>query len=231
MSLSQKDFLSIHRLLCEAYGAPFPYFSDEEPLGELVGALLSHRTPNARTAKAVRQLKEKYPEWESVRDSDTEALVQTIYCVTFPGQKARRIQQILHLITETNKGVLSLDFLKNMPPPEAKKWLEKLPGVGPKTSAAVLNFSSLRLPAMVIDSHHIRVARRLGMVPEKATTARAQQLITALTPEEWTARDFYDHHEAMMYHGQKRCFPNYPRCEDCPVREYCYWIRQGGFSK
>ncbi len=228
MSISQKKFLNIHRILCQAYGAPFPYFSDEEPLGELIGTLLSHRTPNARTAAAFQQLKDKYSSWEAVRDGDTEALVQSIYSVTFPGQKARRIQEILLLITDANEGILSLDFLKKMPPADAKRWLEKLPGVGPKTSAAVLNFSSLRLPAMVIDSHHMRVARRLGVVPEKATTAKAQRLITELTPGNWTARDFYDHHEAMMYHGQKRCFPSKPECEDCPVREYCFWIKKRG---
>lgn len=219
--IRQKDFLKVHQILCDTYGAPFPYFSDEDPLGELIGTLLSHRTPNERTAAAFQKLKEKYAKWENLRDGDTEELVQTIYSVTFPGQKARRLQEILHLITEANTGKLSLDFLKKMTPPEAKKWLEKLPGVGPKTSAAVLNFSSLRLPAMVIDSHHMRVAQRLGIVPEKAGTAKAQKLIVELIPEDWTAREYYDHHEAMMYHGQQRCFPRNPDCKVCPVRKYC----------
>jgi endonuclease-3 len=221
--IQQKDFLKIHAILCETYGAPFPYFSDEDPLGELIGTLLSHRTPNERTAAAFKKLKEKYPGWEDLRDGDTEELVQTIYSVTFPGQKARRIQEVLHLITEANEGELSLDFLKKMPPPEAKKWLEKLPGVGPKTSAAVLNFSSLRLPAMVIDSHHMRVAQRLDLVPEKASTAKAQKFIVSLIPDHWEARDYYDHHEALMYHGQKRCFPRNPGCENCPVKDYCIY--------
>lgn len=224
--VQQKQFLEIHQILCDTYGAPFPYFSDEDPLGELIGTLLSHRTPNERTAAAFKKLKEKYERWEDLRDGETEELVQTIYSVTFPGQKARRIQDILHLITEANNGKLSLDFLKKMLPREAKKWLEKLPGVGPKTSAAVLNFSSLRLPALVIDSHHMRVAQRLAIVPEKASTAKAQKMIVSLIPENWRARDYYDHHEALMYHGQKQCFPRKPNCKECPVGDYCQWKKQ-----
>ena len=56
-------------------------------------------------------------------------------------------------------------------------WLERLPGVGPKTSAAVLLFSRLRMPAMPVDSHHHRVAARLGLIPESVGTGRGARSI------------------------------------------------------
>ncbi len=49
----------------------------------------------------------------------------------------------------------------------AWEWLEELPGVGPKTSAAVLLFSRLRMPALPVDSHYHRVAQRIGLVGPK----------------------------------------------------------------
>jgi endonuclease-3 len=160
----------------------------------------------------------------AVRDADTEAVVQAIYQVTFPGQKARRIQQALHLIGSANNGVLSLDFLKDMEPPAARQWLEKIPGVGAKTSAAVLNFSTLRIPALVVDSHHLRVARRLGLVPEEAGLAKAQKILEGQLPKDWDAQTVYDNHEALMYHGQKCCFPRKPNCGTCPVAQHCTYV-------
>lgn len=224
MSPSTK-LLQIHDILCKTYGAPFPFFSDAPPIDELIGTLLSHRTKNERTAAAFQKLRERYPSWEEVREADEEELVQTIYGVTFPGQKARRIQHILGLIADYTQGKIHLDFLKTMPPTDARKWLEKMPGVGAKTSAAVLNFSTLRIPALVIDSHHYRVATRLGLIPEKATLPKAQALMTAMLPKDWGAQAYYDHHEALMYHGQKRCFPKKPMCDDCPVKPYCSYYQ------
>ena len=62
-------------------------------------------------------------------------------------------------------GVLSLDSLSAMSVPEARAWLESVPGVGPKTSAQVLLVSSLRRKALPVDSHHYRVASRLSLIP------------------------------------------------------------------
>lgn len=87
---------------------------------------------------------------------------------TWPEQKAPRIQQVLQQITERLNGNLSLEFLENTSLPEARAWLESLPGVGPKTSASVLLFSRLRKPALSVDSHHHRVASRLGLIPGKS---------------------------------------------------------------
>jgi endonuclease-3 len=58
---------------------------------------------------------------------------------------------------------------------EARQWLESMPGVGPKTSAAVISFSNLRGKAMPVDSHHFRVAVRLGIIDERIGEARSHK--------------------------------------------------------
>jgi HhH-GPD superfamily base excision DNA repair protein len=131
----------------------------------LVSSLLSHRTRNADSGKAFKALRAAYPDWAAVRDAPTADIQATISGVTWPEQKAPRIQQILRGITERRGGDLSLDFLADMPVTEARAWLEELSGVGPKTSATVLSFSTLRRPALPVDSHHHRVAQRTGLIP------------------------------------------------------------------
>ena len=108
-----------------------------------------------------------------------------------------------------------------MPVIEAREWLEDLPGVGPKTSAAVLLFSNLRRPALPVDSHHHRVAARLGLIPANVSVGPAHALLEAQLPEDWSAQQVYDNHEALMLHGQKVCFPRGPKCGKCVVLDLC----------
>lgn len=217
--LRQKVLL-IHDRLCATYQCPIEYFSDRDPLSELISALLSHRTKNADSHRAFQQLVQRYPNWEAVLNAPTEAVEQAIAPCTWAEQKAPRIQQILALIAAQCSD-WSLDFLADMPVAAARDWLEALPGVGPKTSAAVLAFSRLRRRALPVDSHHHRVAVRLGLIGDRVAVAPAHPILEALLPEDWTAQQVYDHHEIMMLHGQRCCYYRNPACDRCPVLEYC----------
>lgn len=212
--------LMVHHLLATVYGSGIRYFHDLDPLSELVSAILSHRTRNSQSGLAFRQLKERFGTWEAVRDAPVGEVEAAIVPCTWPEQKAPRIQQVLQLLTE-RCGQLSLDFLADMDVKEARQWLEELPGVGPKTSAAVISFSSLRGKALPVDSHHFRVAVRLGIIDEKIGEAKAHRVMEDLLPENFTAHDVYDHHQLLMKHGQKVCFYNRPDCEQCVVLEIC----------
>ena len=216
--------LRVHAILCEAYGCPVPFFSDKDPLSELVSALLSHRTKNADSARAYRQLRERFPTWEAVRDAPTEAVEAAVAPCTWPEQKAPRIQAVLAAITAAPEtDGLSLDGLAEWPADEARRWLQAFKGVGPKTSAAVLLFSRLRIPALPVDSHHHRVAQRLGLIPMSMAVGPSHDALAALLPDGWDAQQVYDHHEALMLHGQKCCFYRRPACERCPVYALCVW--------
>ena len=220
----ERKALAVHERLCEAYGCPVPFFSDKDPLSELVSALLSHRTKNADSGQAYRQLRERFPTWEAVRDAPTDEVEAAIAPCTWPEQKAPRIQAVLRAITEAEEtDGLSLDALADWPPSEARRWLQSFKGVGPKTSAAVLLFSRLRIPALPVDSHHHRVAQRLGLIPESMAVGPSHDALAALLPEGWGAQAVYDHHEALMLHGQRCCYWKAPACGRCPVYDLCVW--------
>jgi endonuclease-3 len=212
--------LLVHEKLCAAYGCPIPFFHDLDPLSELVSSLLSHRTRNADSARAFRHLRARFTDWAAVRDAPTVEVQEAISPCTWPEQKAPRLRQILTEIGR-RQGELTLDFLGDLPVPEARAWLESLPGVGPKTSAAVLLFSRLRRPALPVDSHHHRVAARLGLIPADVAVGPAHALLEAQLPSDWSAQQVYDNHEALMLHGQRCCFFKSPACGRCPVLDLC----------
>ena len=212
--------LAVHHTLCEVYGCPVPFFSDNDPLSSLVSNLLSHRTKNADTARAFSSLRAALPTWEAVRDAPVLDVQQAIVATTWPEQKAPRIQAVLREVT-ARRGELNVDFLGKLSVPEARQWLESLPGVGPKTSAATLLFSKLRMPAMPVDSHHHRVALRLGLLPAGTAVGPSHALLERLLPPDWDAQQVYDHHEVYMMHGQQCCFFTNPACGRCAVLELC----------
>ncbi len=220
--------LVVHDRLCEAYGCPVAFFSDKDPLSELVSALLSHRTKNADSARAYRQLRERFPTWEAVSDAPTDAVEDAIAPCTWPEQKAPRLQAVLQAITDAPEtDGLSLDVLAEWPADEARRWLQAFKGVGPKTSAAVLLFSRLRIPALPVDSHHHRVAQRLGLIPTSMPVGPAHDALAALLPDDWDAQTVYDDHEALMLHGQRCCSWKNPACGRCPVVDLCVWPEKG----
>ena len=73
-------------------------------------------------------------------------------------------------------GPYDLSFLAEMPLEEAKNWLKRLPGVGPKTAAIILCFS-LGLPAMPVDTHIFRVSKRLGLIGPKVNAEKAHDIL------------------------------------------------------
>ncbi|MCD6072159.1 MAG: Fe-S cluster assembly protein HesB [Microvirga sp.] len=212
--------LVIHERLCAVYGCPIPYFHTLDPVSELISSLLSHRTRNADSGRAFKALRARYADWRAMMHAPTEEVEATIEGVTWPEQKAPRLQAVLHAIEERH-GSLSLDFLKDMPVEEARAWLESIPGIGPKTSAAVLSFSVLRKAALPVDSHHHRVAQRTALIPQSTAVGPSHAVLAALLPEDWDAQQVYDNHEVMMLHGQRCCFFKNPACERCAVLDLC----------
>ena len=212
--------LTIHERLCPVYGCPIAYFNDLDPLSQLVSAFLNHRTTNGETDRAFRALRARFPTWERVRDAPVDEVRDAIAAVRWPQMKAPRLQAILRAVT-ARRGALDLDHLAELSVPEARAWLEALPGVGPKTSAAVLSFSTLRRAALPVDSHHHRVAQRVGLIPASMDVGPSHAALEKLVPEGWDAQAVYDHHEVFMLHGQHVCRWRNPRCGDCVLLDLC----------
>ncbi|RYC32984.1 Fe-S cluster assembly protein HesB [Lichenibacterium minor] len=212
--------LEVHRRLGAVFGLPIPYFHSLDPLSELVSSLLSHRTRNAESGRAFKALRARFPDWSDLVDADTAEVEALIGGVTWPEAKAPRIQQVLRDVLQRHGG-LDLDFLADMDPEEARAWLAAIPGVGPKTSAAVLSFSTLRMPALPVDSHHHRVAQRLGLIGPKVDVGPSHDLLRAQLPADWSAQDLYDDHEVLMLHGQKTCHFRSPACGACVLLDLC----------
>jgi endonuclease-3 len=198
-----------------------------DPLTQCIYSMLSSRTKTETTHAVLRGLWERFGSWERLRDAPVGEIEDAIRAVTFPETKAAQLKTALEQIT-ARTGALSLEFLRRYRTEKIRAWLEGFDGIGPKTSAAVVNFSNLRRRAMCMDSHHLRIAQRLGLVPKSAGTHEAEARLMEMAPAEWSAEMLDEHHMLVKLHGQRRCTKNEPRCGGCPVRAVCPSEVRGG---
>lgn len=213
----------VHRLLLGHFGQPEPR-QPWDPLSQFIYSLLSSRTKTEMTYAVVKHLRARFGSWENLRDAPVAEIEQAIGDVTFPEQKAVQLKASLEQIT-ARYGSLTLDFLAKYRTDKIRIWLEQFPGVGPKTSAAVVNFSTLRRQAMCIDSHHLRVTQRLGLTP-RADAATTEERLMRLVPETWTAEMLDDHHQLIKKLGQTICTFAEPKCRECPLLKICPYGRR-----
>lgn len=213
-ALSDKA-LEVTRRLTELYGVAA--WSKKDPMSMLVDIILSHRTRDEQTAAAYNNLLTRFGSWEAVRDAPTSEVQEAISNVNWPEVKAPRLQALMRLITE-ERGSLNLDFLRDLPVEEGAAWLNRLEGVGPKTTACVLLFSA-RKPILPVDTHVHRLSIRLGFIGSKVTAEHAHTLLQALLPND--AQAIYNFHKGLLRHGQRICVYDHPRCNKCVLTDLC----------
>jgi endonuclease-3 len=192
-----------------------------DPLSQLVHSILSQKTTSENTDVAFLKLVNKYRCWEAVRDANLRDLTQLISASTWQEVKAKRIQSSLMQVSRSFHGQLSLDFLHALTDEKASEFLQTLPGVGPKTSAGILLFSTTRRPALPVDTHYHRIAVRLGILPRSLNAEQAHILLRSRLPYSWSANDMEKHYIAVKKHGQWLCRPTEPKCGSCCLRNIC----------
>ncbi len=205
---------ALERKLGEAFGKP-TWRNPLPPIDELVSTILSQNTNDLNRDRAFRSLRSRFPSWEAARDAPKRQVIEAIRVAGLANQKGPRIQQVLREITK-ERGSLDLTFLAKLPLEEARRWLMKFHGVGPKTAAIVLLFS-LDRPAFPVDTHIQRVTGRIGLRPPKMTVERAHRHLEALFPPS----AYYQVHLNLIRLGREICHPRKPDCPKCPVRVLC----------
>ena len=216
----------VYELLIATYGEP-KNEPDYDPLGGLVGTILSQHTSDINSERAYQQLVAAFPTWEEVRDAPTNEVANAIRSGGLANIKAPRIQDALLTLTQQQQkqgGTQSVaDFLKDelaqRTSEEAWQYLRSIPGVGPKTAACVLMFN-LNRAVMPVDTHVHRVSKRLGLIGPKVNADQAHAIFARYTPPEWV----YPLHVNLIRHGRRICHAQRPECTECTLYKQCAYV-------
>jgi len=179
------------------------------PLDVLIGTILSQNTSDVNSSLAFSRLTQRFRSWDDAADADVRNIAAAIRPGGLARIKAPRIKRILRRIRE-ERGRMSLAFLSRMSDEEAVDYLLSLDGVGLKTANCVLLFA-LERPAFPVDTHVLRVAKRLELIGPKVTADRAHAELAALIPPERR----HALHLNMVTHGRRVCRAPRPECGRC----------------
>jgi endonuclease III len=212
---SETTVREIYRRLSKRFGPLTPPVR-REPIDELILTVLSQNTSDLNRDRAYRAMRGRYPTWEALAKADPRELAEAIRPGGLSQIKAPRILAILSEIREREGGSLDLSWMRRASSERVRGYLLSLPGVGPKTVACVLAFS-LQRPALPVDTHVYRVARRLGFYDGRTNAARAHEAMERAVPARLRIRM----HVGMIRLGRAICHPGRPECEECPLIDLC----------
>ena len=205
----------VSRRLAERFGRPGACGHETDPLHNLVLTILSQNTTDANRDRAYGNLVERFPTFPFLAAARPTALEEAIRPGGLPKAKARAILGALERIRK-ERGEYTLDFLRGMPLAEAREYLTSFPGIGVKTANILLLFS-FDLPAFPVDTHILRVTKRLGLVPPAATLGKAALLLEPHV----VGGDHVPLHLNLIRLGREMCRPRNPLCAECPLLPVC----------
>lgn len=180
-------------------------FDKKDPWQLLVAVVLSAQTTDKAVNKVTPDLFEAYPNvlaFSKASFQDIESYVKTL---GFFRNKAKNLVLAARMIVEVFNGRI----------PKTREELENIPGVGSK-SAAVIIANAFGVPAIAVDTHVGRVARRLGLTKHQ-DPSKVEAELTKLFPK----KRLLEAHHAFIFHGRRICHARKPDCVHCPVVEPC----------
>lgn len=210
----KKKAREVDRRLVKAFGLTVPE-NDRDMTHELIHAVLSQNTHRRNYNLAYQRLTDEFPTAEDIAAAPLSKVERAIRPGGLSKQKSRALKEILTWL-ESERGDCSLEFLRGMPVPEARRFLTSLPGVGPKTASVALMFADGR-KVLPVDTHVLRTARRIGLIDEKTGAERAEIELEELVPPARRPRM----HLNLVHLGREICHARGPKHEICPLNAVC----------
>jgi endonuclease-3 len=206
----------------EKYRFVIDYFEEHAPEAEtelsydspyelLVAVILSAQCTDKRVNMTTPAIFERYPDIKALASTSFDELYPLIKSISYPNNKTK------HLIGMAKK--VESDFYGKIPMTIDE--LMQLPGVGRKTANVITSVID-KQPRMAVDTHVYRVSRRIGLVPQSASTPLAveKELIKNI-PEVL----IHKAHHWLILHGRYICLARNPKCDECGLRPVCNYYK------
>lgn len=204
MTKQQRAALAVQALKKE-YPDAVCSLTYSDPLQLLIATRLSAQCTDARVNMVTPGLFSRFPTLDDFCAGTEEEIADCIHSCGLYKTKARDILAMCRMLKSNFGGIV----------PDTIEMLTKLPGVGRKTANLIMG-DIYHKPAVVTDTHCIRICERLGLSEGKDPAKVEKQLRVILPPEE--SNDFC---HRLVLHGRAVCTARSPKCGNCCMREFC----------
>ncbi len=204
--------LKVCELLKTEYPEAVCQLNAETPFQLLVATRLSAQCTDARVNLVTPALFERYPSENELAEAELSDVENLIHSCGFYHGKARDLIGMAKAVRDVYNGTL----------PDTVEELTKLPGVGRKTANLIVG-DVYKKPAVVADTHVIRITNLLGLTTSKDPKQVEFQLRKTLPPEE--SNDFC---HRIVLHGRALCVARRPKCNVCTLKDVCKYYEKHG---
>src|SRR6202451_3661666 len=173
----------------------------------LVATILSAQCTDARVNLVTPALFKKFPTPADLAHAPLVEIEELIRSTGFYHNKAKSLNGAARKLTDEYSGIV----------PQTMEDLLTLPGVARKTANVVLGVAFGKAVGIVVDTHVLRLSRRLELTQATAPIQGEKDLMKIIPQDRWIAFS----HE-MIHHGRKFCMARKPRCIDCTLEPLCY---------
>ena len=177
----------------------------DDPYRVLVCGILSARSKDEKTVPVCRRLFERYPTAEDLLKAPLEEIEETLKGIGLHRQKAKYLKGAVEMLINRYGGKL----------PDTLEELTKFPGVGRKIANIIL-IHAFGKDTIAVDTHVHRIANLLGLVHTKRPEQTEEELKKVVPKRLWREINYL-----LVGLGQTICDPKKPRCEECPIKDYC----------
>ena len=172
----------------------------------VIAVMLSAQTTDVSVNKVTAVLFSKYQSLEQLANASLEDIEEIIRSIGLYKNKAKNVLGIAKDLVEKYGGNVPYD----------KDELQKLPGVGNKT-AGVIRAEIFHIPDLPVDTHILRISKRLKIVNSSADSYKTEMKLKSLISED---RWIKTHHQ-LIHFGRDMCTARNPQCENCKISEFC----------
>ncbi len=198
--------------LKKIYPEPRHYLEFDGPFQLLVATILSAQCTDERVNLTTPALFGKYPDAAAFAAAPLEDIEEAVRPTGFFRNKAKSIKGASEIIAGKYGGKV----------PGEMDSLTGLPGIARKSANAILQHGFSKTEGIVVDTHVIRVAGRLGWTGEKNPVKIERDLMALFAPSEWKWLPFY-----LKNHGRTVCKAPKPRCGECGISALCPFVGNG----
>ena len=172
----------------------------------VIAVMLSAQTTDISVNKVTPILFDRYKTLEELANASLLDVEEIIHSIGLYKNKAKNVIAIAKVLVDNYGGVV----------PSDKDELQKLPGVGNKT-AGVIRAEIFRIPDLPVDTHILRISKRLDLVDSKADPLKTEIKLKKLFPES----DWIKLHHQLIHFGRYKCLARRPMCENCKLASFC----------
>jgi len=195
----------INRALAVRYPDACCELDFRTPLELLVATILSAQSTDVRVNQVTPELFSRFTDAAGYAAADYSELEDIIRSTGFFRAKSRALIELGAALVERHRGEV----------PSRMRDLVALPGVGRKTANVVLG-NAFGVPGLPVDTHVLRVARRLGLTQSEDPVAVEEELCAMIEKREWT---MFSHR--LIIHGRRTCHARRPACGACVLADVC----------